>query len=224
MRSSFIPLECSKDKVSAFLSHNRFIVDTIVERYNVDFALGQMENMGVHRATVTLDNDLKVIEFRLVDLKWFVADVINARKSDGRLHLDVRCKVTSRRYVPPNIIHALCTTNQRFLEKQHDATIAVHRECLGKIDYVRRKKVTSYKYDGPRAEKSMWHGVEIRVSTVSEYSQIDQQTGIFGSVVTQEEVSIIPPLPDTQGEDMHWGEFARSTWELITLFSEQFDL
>lgn len=228
-RGSFMPVECAKQNVQAFLDSGFFKENTDEVKYHATFKLGN-ENYGKrHEGLVVLDKDMKFIELRLGDLKWMAADVCrgygDANCSEKRI--DVRCKLQSRRMVDMQGVKDMADTKMllepdtRVLVKHGDHTVEVHPKFRDRVPFVREKHVKSYKYTGPSEEDSIWHNMNIEISTVFEYSE--NVCGRFQSVVKKQEVTVIPVLPPIQTEDDEWLDYADKIWELIEQLGEQFD-
>ncbi|XP_021360721.1 uncharacterized protein LOC110455103 [Mizuhopecten yessoensis] len=230
IRGSFMPKECDKNNVSAFLGNSFFKERNEEVKYHATFKLGSPDYGKPLEGLVILDKELLFIELRLSDLKWMAVDV--CRGYNGipytNKRLDVRCKLHSRRLMDMEGVQEMADTKMllepstRVLLKPQPNVFYVSPEFRDRISFVREKHAKSYHYDGPVTEYSNWQDMNIKIATVFEHS-IPDSSGRFQDMVEKQEVTVIPKLPPLDTTETDWDSYAENIWELIEQLGEQFD-
>ncbi|XP_021339742.1 uncharacterized protein LOC110440958 [Mizuhopecten yessoensis] len=230
IRGSFMPTECDKNNVSAFLGNSNFKERHGEVKYHAAFMLGNQDYGKPHEGLVILDKDLLFIELRLSDLKWMAVDVCRGYNGipNTNKRLDVRCKLHSRRLMDMEGVQEMADTKMllepstRVLLKPQPDVLYVSPEFRNRVSFVREKRVKSYHYEGPVTEYSIWQDMSIEIATVFEYS-IPDSSGRFQDMVEKQEVTVIPKLPPLDTTETDWDSYAENIWELIEQLGEQFD-
>jgi len=229
IRSSFMPNECKQQQVNEFLKSSAFKLKTKDSKYHVTFKFGAPDYGKRHEGLVVLNSDLGFIEFRLSDLKWLAADISRGYSNDEKL-MDVRCKLQSRRIVDIETVQQiddikpLLEPNSRLLIQYGENDLYVDPKYHERVTFIRKKEVCSYQYDGPESDDSIWHDMQIEVSVVTEYSNLDS-SGRCLDVTTRNEVTVIPNFPALEGDtdESTLETFAEKVWKLICKLGKQFD-
>ncbi|XP_060070919.1 uncharacterized protein LOC132550843 [Ylistrum balloti] len=230
IRTSFMPLECDKNNVSAFLLNKFFREQHEEVKFHATFKMGNQDYGKRHEGQVVLDKDLRFIELRLSDLKWMAVDVCRgyADMSNTRKRLDVRCKLQSRRLMDLEGVREMTDTkmlldpDNTVLLQPKPNILYVCQEFKDRVPFVREKHVRTYHYDGPVTDYNIWKDMSIEIARVLEYS-IPDASGRFQDMVEKQEVTVIPKLPSLETEDTEWEQYAEDVWELIEHLGEQFD-
>ncbi|OWF46870.1 RNA-dependent RNA polymerase 1 [Mizuhopecten yessoensis] len=230
IRSSFMPKECDKNNVSAFLGNSNFKERHGEVKYHATFKLGNQDYGKPLEGLVILDKDLLFIEFWLSDLKWMAVDVCRGYNGipNTKKRLDVRCKLQSGRLMDMEGVKEMADTKMllepstRVLLKPQSHVLYVSPEFRDRVSFVREKHVKSYHYEGPVTEYSIWQDMSIEITTVFEYS-IPDSSGRFQDMVEKQEVTVIPKLHPLDTTETDWNSYAENIWELIEQLGEQFD-
>ncbi|XP_033739419.1 uncharacterized protein LOC117326802 [Pecten maximus] len=230
IRGSFMPVECDKSNVGAFLENSCFKERHEEVKYHATFSIGNQDYGKRHEGLVILDKDLVFIEMRLSDLKWMAVDVCRGYggKSNTNKRLDVRCKLQSRRVMDLEGVQEMADTkvlldrNTPVLVKPSINALYVSTEFRDRVSFVREKHVKSYRYDGPVNEYSIWRDMSIEIARVVEYS-IPDASGRFQDIVEKQEATVLPKLPQLETADAEWEQYAQDIWELIEYLGKQFD-
>ncbi|XP_061173523.1 uncharacterized protein LOC133182687 [Saccostrea echinata] len=228
--SSFIPSDCNPQKVNEFLEEIGFKMDGKENKYHVSLHTGEADFGKPHTGLCVLDRDMRFMQFRLADLKWFAGDIIRLKSSDdvdSTMILDVRCKLQSRRILDIESIRqmddikGLLDENCRLMEKEDD-NLRVSPDFKDRVTFVREQQVNSYSYVDSLDEESVWHNMKIYVATVKEYSGYNSIIGTFSDKVCRTEVTMVPKLPDITSSDDDLKTYAKRTWNLALYLGKRF--
>lgn len=200
-KRSFMPRSCNIDSMEHFLSTNKFELVNKTLKYHATMKFGGAEH-GKHQDGIAVFNEEQMfLEFRLADIKWMAADICCSNDNMGQKKMDARLKIQSRRCVKADVVKEMHDTSGlldpsiKVFLKTNDS-IYVHKNFVDKIRFVRRKDVSTYKYSGPPDVVNIWHGIDINIATVTEYSRLNQISRAFENQRTIQEITIIPPFPD----------------------------
>ena len=218
---TFIP--SSDIKISAFedfLKKNNFIPTVSITEFRVSIKMNVFDEQTSMDGVLVLDERLRFKHFDLPDTKWLVVDVVRNRQSGEELE-DFRFKIQSRvTMVHAEVIkHVDCVElleNADVLLNLHptDGVIAVHRDYIDRVKFLRRKNLTIYKHNGnPYDRDRFLCGLKIPVNRGIEYTR-PTGDGIFTIASVDAgriEVTVLPEMPDFQ-KTKECKEFLENVW------------
>ncbi|XP_021360712.1 uncharacterized protein LOC110455096 isoform X2 [Mizuhopecten yessoensis] len=210
---SFTPLKCNQRNVDTLLNSLSFKLISQDVKYQAR-VLMEKESSGLF----ILDENLKVTELRLSDLKWMMVDICRGVKQNGGKRLDVRCKLQSGRHIEGQY----SKWNVSVLTKSEQNRVRIARPFLRMITFAREKHIKYYQCEGNISTEKKFPNMDIEVSTVTEYSN-PTCDGTFLNVVSKQELTVVPKLPSLDEENDEWIKYIEQISELIEFFCEHLD-
>ncbi|OWF46871.1 uncharacterized protein LOC110455104 [Mizuhopecten yessoensis] len=213
VRGSFTPLKCNQRNVDTLLNSLSFKLRSQDVKYQARVRMTK-ESSGLF----IFDENLKVTELRLSDLKWMMVDICRGLKQNGGKRMDVRCKLQSGRHIEGQYLKS----NLSVLTKSEQNRVRIARPFIGMITFAREKHIKYYQCEGHISTERNFPNMDIEVSTVTEYSN-PTSDGTFSTVVSKQELTVVPKLPSLDEENDEWIKYIKQISELIEFFGEHLD-
>lgn len=224
MCSNYIPVnDVQKERLEKFLKQHSFI--ETAHRYEYRATV----KMKVAHGIIVVDEKSDLTLFHLQDEKWFVLNVFRGKTGEKKQPKDIRIQFHSR----PLITAAELAERENCQDLLDNAHHLLHKNQNGEVDgidfeayksrinYMRYKDMTSYKFNGNPAKDDeggkFLNRMTIKVNRGKEYRWPNQK-GIFHAITDQSEViAETTDLPDLRNDE-ECAEFMRQIYQ----FSKEF--